>query len=140
MAPMKPLAVLLGLATAGCTLVDQNTFNPHAGDAPVVAAAKPPAAAPVGPPPLLVIGTAKQADYTQTLSKAVAAARARKADAVFDVVELQPSATMPEPSIGQTAEAVARAIVADGVRQDRVLLAIRPAAEASAGEVQVYVH
>ena len=137
---MRPLAVLLGMAAAGCTLVDQNTFNPHAGDAPVVAAAKPPAAAPTGPPPLLVIGTARKADYRQTLSEVVAAARARKADAIFDVVELQPPATVAGPSIGDTAEAVARAIVADGVRQDRVLLAIRPAAEASVGEVQVYVH
>ncbi len=137
---MRLLVALLALATASCTLVDQNTFNPRAGDAPVVAAVQPPPQTPAGPPPLLVIGTAKQADYKRELGEAVSAARARKSDVVFDVVELQPADMVAGRSIGEAAEAVARAIVADGVPQDRVLLAIRPAAEASAGEVQVFVH
>ena len=133
-------AIVLAGWLCGCTLIDQNTFNPHAKDAPVVASA--PATvtrAPLNPPPLLLIGTADAAVYADSVVKAVAAARARKAGVVFDVVEMQPA---PAPEVPRTAEAeaVAKLIVAQGVRSENVRLVARPEAGAPAGEIRVYVH
>ena len=140
MPAVKPMLLILAAATAGCTLIDQNTFDPHAGNVPVVAAAKPPVAAPTGPPPLMIIGTAKQTDYEAKLRQVVSAARARKPDVVFDVVEIQPPDAVAGQTLGSDAAAVARAIMADGVPQDRVLLALRPETGVPAGQVQVFVH
>ncbi|MDP9096085.1 MAG: hypothetical protein M3N26_05960, partial [Pseudomonadota bacterium] len=86
-------AVLLMLAgLSGCTLVDQRTFNPEAGRPPT--RPRPPASlAPLAPPepgapPLLSIRLPAPADLRATLSRSVAAARARKRDVVFEVVEI----------------------------------------------------
>ena len=132
--------VVLAVSVGGCTLIDQNTFNPHARDAPAIAvAATPVVRAPLNPPPLLLIGTADAAAYSESVVKAVAAARARKPLVVFDVVEMQPAGTPDVPRTAE-AEAVAKLIVAQGVRPENVRLVARPEAGAAAGEVRVYVH
>ena len=128
------------LLTAGCTLIDQRTFNPDAGMPPVVA--RPVVKAPktmVGPPPLITIATANPAEFRAPLQKAVAAARARKADVVFDVVEMQPPETVAAAGIGANAEAVAKLITAEGVPPGRVRLAVRPEEDVRPNEVRVYV-
>ena len=138
---MKRIAFAALLAT-GCTLIDQNTFNPHARDAPVIPPApKPPVAAAAipGPPPLMVIGTTDQAAYADALRKAVALARARKPGVMFDVVEMQPPDVPSTATIGANAAAVARLIVAQGVPQTQVRLAVRPDAAAPPQQVRVYV-
>jgi hypothetical protein len=134
------LALLAGFTLAGCTLIDQNTFNPHAGDAPVIPPApKPVAAVPqVGPPPLLVIPPGSTG-YAAPLQQAVAAARARKPGVLFDVVEMQPSDRVMDAPLGADAAAVARLIVAQGVPAANVRLAARPERDAKAGEVRVFV-
>ena len=128
------------VALGGCTLVDQNTFDPHARDAPVIPPA-PVVAAPIpGPPPLVVITSADPASYTTALRQAVAAARARKPDVTFDVVEVQPPDTVGDVPIGEEAAAVARVIVGAGIQPLRVRLVARPVAGGTPKEVRVYVH
>lgn len=131
------MAVVLLVALGGCTLIDQTTFDSHAADAPVIPKAPPaPAPPPPGPPPLVVIAPGAT-DYRASLDQAVRAARARKADVVFNVVEVQ-AADVAVP-VSTEAAAVARAIVADGVPAQRVRLVARPEAAARAGEVRIYV-
>lgn len=127
------LLLLLG----GCTLIDQTTFDPKAAQAPVIPPAPPaPPGPPPGPPALVVIAPGAT-DYRASLDRAVMAARARKPDVVFNVVEVQAAdAVVP---VGTDAVAVARAIVADGVLPDRVRLVARPEAGGRAREIRVYV-
>lgn len=132
-------AILLALAgLSGCTLVDQRTFNPDAGRPPV--RPKPPAPpAPLapaepGPPPLLSIRLPAPADLQATIARSVAAARARKRDVVFDVVEFTPGT-----SAGGEAAEIAEFIVAQGVPPARVHLSARPIPDI-AREVRVFVH
>ena len=142
--PLLILLALCGCTLAGCTLIDQNTFNPNAAAAPVIPPApKPVVAAPIpsGRPPLLAIApTARPADYATILNKAVADARARKPDVVFDVVEMEAPDAPPDTVLGAAAAEVAQAIVARGIPPARVRLAARPDASALAKEVRVYVH
>lgn len=133
------LPIALAAALAGCTLIDQNTFNPHAGDAPVVPKPAVPQPPPPGPPPLLVIGPAATG-YADVLGRAVDSARARKPDVVFDVVEIRRKDAVADDSLGANAAAVAEAIVARGVAPDRVRLVARPEAAGAPGEVRVFVH
>ncbi len=141
---MRPGFAWMLLTLGGCTLVDQNTFNSHAGDAPVVAPV-PVVAAPPTPDPLALltifdtagappgVTPATKAD----IHRAVVAARARKPDMSFDVTAIvAPDAT----TAGPDAPAIARAIVDDGVSPSRVHLAARPEAGASGREVRVFVH
>ncbi len=132
-------AALLGLsALSGCTLIDQRTFNPDAGQPPVRPAppAPPLPLAPpeAGPPPLLSIRVPTPPDLRATIARAVAAARARKRDVVFDVVEITPGT-----SAGPDAAEIARIIVAQGVPATRVVLSARPVPDV-AREVRVFVH
>ena len=131
---LLPLMLLLG----GCTLIDQNTFNPNASAAPVIPPAPvvpPPAPTPPGPPPLLTLRMAQAGDYADALRKAVALARARKPGVLFDVVQIVGA----EPAPPDDAAAVARAIVAQGIPASRVRLLARPEAGAPGREVRVYV-
>ena len=132
-------AVMLALvAVSGCALVDQRTFNPQAGMPPVhpTPPKPPPALAPAEPgsPPLLSIRLPAPTDLRATVAKAVAAARARKRDVVFDVVEITPGT-----AAGSEAAEIAQIIVAQGVPAARVNLSARPIANV-AHEVRVFVH
>ena len=126
---------------AGCTLVDQNTFDPTAGKAPVIAPAPVVATpAPAGPTPLLVISpTAGAAEFGPALRKAVASAVARKALVVFDVVEVEAPNTAGDAPLGGAALAVAREIVGAGVPPARVRLDARPDATSPVHQVRVFV-
>lgn len=133
------LVALSGSALAGCTLIDQTTFNPEAGKPPVIPNAPPPPAPlalETGSPPLLSIRFPIAADLRPEIAKAVAAARARKPDVMFEVVEITPGAGA---GVGENAAEVARLIAAQGVPAARVQIAARPVANA-AREVRVYVH
>lgn len=132
-------AALLGLAgLSGCTLIDQRTFNPAAGQPPVhatVPAPPLPLAPPEpGAPPLLSIRLPVPPDWRSTVAKAVAAARARKRDVAFDVVEITAGTTA-----GPEAASIADIIVAQGVPASRVNLSARPIPNV-AHEVRVFVH
>lgn len=125
---------------AGCTLVDQRTFNPEAGRrppsaVPAVAAVAVPEA---GPRPLLTVQPPiAPAVIRGDVAKAVAAARALKPEVVFEVVELTAD---QGAAVGADAAEVARLIIAERVPAARVHLAARPiGAGPSAGEVRVYV-
>ena len=131
--------LILLAALPGCTLIDQNTFNPKAGAAPVippapVAAATP--APPPGPPPLFTVQPGRPAQ--EAVRQGVAAARRRKADVIFDVVAMVPTDEQAGASSAE-AGAVARAIAAQGVPPGRVHLFARPDATLSGREVRVYV-
>ena len=132
-------ATMLALAgLSGCTLVDQRTFNPQAGQPPPrpQAPAPPLPLAPPepGPPPLLSIRLPGPPDLRSKIASAVAAARARKRDVVFDVVEITPAV-----AAGAEAADIARMIVAQGVPVARVNLSVRPVPNV-AREVRVFVH
>ncbi len=132
--------VMLCAVLAGCTLVDQNTFNPHAGDSPVVPPA-PVAAPPFKPDPLALLtvlspGGDLSAGDRADVRRAVMSARARKRDVQFDVTAIvPPDAASP----GAGAPAVQRAIIAEGVAPVRVHLMARPEPGASGAEIRVYV-
>ena len=132
--------LLLLALLPGCTLVDQRTFNPAAGTAPAVAVRPVAAASPApGPPALLTLRM--PGNHSAAIRQAVAAARARKPDAVFDVmasVPLEPAPTVEEAAAANAAT-VARAIVAAGVPQARVRLTARPEAGAEPRDIRVYV-
>ena len=128
--------MLAGLA-GGCTLIDQNTFNPHAGDRPVIAAAPVPVPPPAGPPALLTIALGATG-YGEAVKQAASQARARRAGVMFDVVEYQPTDAAAD-AVGAAAAGVGRAIVAAGVPAGQVRLDVRPDASARAGEVRVFV-
>ena len=138
--PRTRRALLLAcLAVPACTLIDQTTFNPDAGKRPALPKpppAPPPVAAEPGPPALLSIRLPASTDPRPEIAKAVAAARARKRDVAFDVVEITPDTGA---SVGTEAADVARAIVAQGIPPARVRLAVRPTPNV-AREVRVYVH
>lgn len=132
-------ALLLALAALpGCSLVDQTTFNPNAGKRPDIPTppAPPPGPAPEpGPPALLSIRVPITGDLRPDIAKAVAAARSRKPDVVFEVVEITPGTGT---GVGADAAEVARLIIAQGIPASRVHLAARPVPNA-AREVRVYV-
>lgn len=131
--------LLLAALLPGCTLIDQRTFDPQAGVAPAVAARPAPPAVAPGPPALLTL--AMPGDHAAAIRQAVAAARARKPDVVFDVVAAVPAD--PAPTVEETAAgnaaAVARSITAAGVPSGRVNLLARPEAGADPRTVKVYV-
>ena len=135
---MRRAAALAGLAgLAGCSLIDQRTFNPQAGMRPTFPSpAVPVAVAPEpGPRPLLTVRPpVDPAQLRADLAKAVGAARRVKPGVIFDVVELTPQSVDP----GADAASVAQLIVAQGVPQSRVHLAARPIT-AGSPEVRVYV-
>ncbi len=140
--PPAALALVLLLA-AGCTLIDQRTFNPQAGARP-----KPPPPAGPGPaPPLVTVDFAKpDPQYAAALHQAVADAVAAKPDVAFDVVTVVPGRGTPEEQVaaasGITADAreIARAINRDGVDDDRIHLEARSDAAVTTRQVQVFVH
>ena len=128
---------MLLAALPGCTLVDQNTFNPSAGAVPVIPLA-PVVAAPLpsGPPSLLTVQPGQP--IQDAVRRAVAAARSRKGDVMFDVVAMVPADDQAAVSSAE-AGAVARAITAQGVPSSRVRLFARPEAGLAGREVRVYV-
>ena len=132
--------LLLALALLpGCTLVDQTTFDPEAGKRPVIAPAAVAAAPPaVDPAALMTIRFPQAPTLEADVAKAVAAARARKPDVVFEVAEITAGAATP--GLGANAAAVARLITAQHVPANRVHLMLRAEAGASGNEVRVYVH
>lgn len=142
--PIAPLpatrrAALLGLvALSGCTLIDQRFFDPEAGRQPVHPKPPIPPARPApplpGPPPLLSVRLPAPPELRADIARAVAAARARKPDVVFDVTEITPGT-----QAGPEAVEVAAMIVRQGVPANRVNLSARPIPGA-AHEIRVFVH
>ena len=137
-AVMLALAGLSAAQLSGCALVDQRTFNPQAGMPPVrpTPPAPPLALAPAEPgsPPLLSVRLPAPVDLRASVDKAVAAARARKRDVVFDVVEITPGTIA-----GAEPAEIAQMIVAQGVPAARVNVSARPIPNV-AREVRVFVH
>ena len=136
-----PLAAIL-LLGAGCTLVDQRTFNAHAGTRP-----KPPATGPGPAPALVTVDFSKpNPQYAAALDQAVAEAVSRKPDVQFDVVTVVPGTGTPAQQVtaatGLTADAreIARAINRDGVDDDRIHLEARSDGSVTTRQVQVFVH
>ncbi len=136
------IALALVPLLAGCTLVDQRTFNPRAG----TPAAVPVVAGPAPVPPLVVVDFGKpNPDYAASLSQAVAQALSRKPTVEFDVVTVVPaSGTVAQQTDAATglvpdAREVARAINRDGVDDDRIHLLARAEAGATTRQVQVFV-
>lgn len=133
------LALVPSLASGGCALVDQRTFNPEAGKPPAVAAAPPaPAAAPAGPAALLTVRFDRPAAIEGPVRQAVALARARKPDVAFDVVSVVPDADAVGAG-GAEAARVARLITAQGVPATRVNLQVRLDPAVGARDVRVFV-
>ena len=135
-------AAICCIAFAGCTLVDQRTFNPRAGLVRTVPA-------PAGPEaivPLLTIDlSAARPEYGAALSQAVNEAVSRKPDVTFEVVSVVPAAGTPAEQVatatGITADArdIARAINAAGVDDGRIHLSARADPGVSTRQVQVFV-
>ncbi len=144
---MNHRSLLMLAALPGCTLIDQNTFNRAASAVPIIPPAPPAAVAaavPPGPPPLLTVQPGQPAQ--DAVRQAVAAARKRKPDVVFDVVAMVPAGATTDgaaedQAMSSSAEAgaIARVITAQGVPPGRVHLFARPETGLLGREVRVYV-
>ncbi len=139
---MRRTATLLCCLLAGCTLVDQRTFDPQAGIVKTVPLPPGPAAI----VPLLTIDLAKaNPDYRAALDQAVAEAVSRKPDVAFEVVSVVPATGTPAEQVaaatGITGDArdIARAINAAGVDDGRIHLSARADPAARTRQVQVFV-
>jgi hypothetical protein len=131
------------VVAGGCTLIDQRTFNPHAGEKPKIAQ-------PVGDAPALPLVTVDYGtpnpQYAGALHQAVTDAVSRKPDVQFDVVTVVPAIGTTEQQVAaatgitSNAREVARAISADGVDDDRIHLEARAIAGVTSRQVQVFVH
>jgi hypothetical protein len=125
---------------AGCTLIDQRTFDPRAGMGPET----------TGPGPTLPLITIDfdQANpvYETQLREAVDAAVARKPTVSFDVITLVPAVGTPTQQadaaagIRANARDVARIIADQGTDVDRIHLLARSDAGVSGRQIQVFVH
>ena len=143
MARSLPLLLALAALMAGCTLIDQTTFNPRAGLGPL----PPPATRPGPVPALITINfETPNPDYQAQLRQAVDDALTRKRNVAFDVVTVVPANGTPKQqvdaavSIRADAREVARIISSEGVDDDRVHLLARAEAGAAGRQVQVFVH
>ena len=135
-------ALALAPLLAGCTLIDQRTFNPRAGVTITVPA--PPGPAPV--PPLVTVDFGRpNPDYAISLRQAVEQALSRKADVQFDVITVVPATgTMQQQAdaaVALVADAreIARAINQDGVDDGNIHLLARAEVGVSTRQVQVFV-
>ncbi len=109
------------LLLGGCTLIDQRTFDPDAGKAPVIPAALPPlVVAPTDPRALFTLRPPAVLDEagTSALAAIIHQAVARKPSVTFAVVAIVPTT---EAGTEQFA-AVLRAVTAAGVPPGRVRL------------------
>lgn len=141
----KLCALVLGLAIAGCHLVDQRDFNANAGKPPVPPAAKVIPFA--GPKPLITISYAGgEPAYADGLADGVRRALAVKSNVLFTVQTLVPlaataaaqGAALQEAT--ETGREIAEAIVADGADEGQVEMAVRGDPSVKDKEVRVYVH
>ena len=138
-----PVIILLG----GCKLVDQRTFDRHAGRKPV--AHVPVVASVVVPPvpPLLVVPTREApGDWQPRLDAAVREALARKPNVLFTVqsvaragADAEAQAAALRAVIDSQGRAVAQAITADGASALQVEMSAVADPAATDAEVRVFV-
>jgi len=127
---------------AGCTLVDQRTFQSAAPAPGATEVAR--ARAPLLPLVSIRMDQADQ-DYRPLLAEAVQAAQQRKPDVTFDVLALVPVLAEPAERDRRVAEgardaqAVAGAMGAAGVASTQLRLGLRGDAGNPAREVRIYV-
>ena len=138
------LVLLASVPMAGCKLVDQRTFVAHADAPPVVRI--PPGKAVAATPPLLAIRFPAGPDqWAGPLKVAVALATSRKPDVLFTVESVVPARGAPAEQAARLsratsdAEAVADAIVGNGVDPLQVQLTAATGAGVSGEEIRVYV-
>ncbi len=143
--PRRAFLLLLALAPeAGCKLVDQRTFVAHA-DAPPVVRVKPGVPAREVPPLLSIRFPASPDEWEGPLKVAVDLARTRKPNVLFTVESAVPPGPTPADDAARLAraaadaEAVAAAIVGDGVDRLQVQLSATTDRSAPAEEVRVFV-
>ncbi len=138
------LALLAAIPLAGCKIIDQTTFFPEPGP-PAVAAPAAPGPSSFAATPLLTIRVAPGVEYRAALRTAVRAARARRADVIFDVYAAIPTTGSTEQQVAasqqQAAHArnIADAIRAEGVPASQIMLGTRTEAGLDAPEIRVFV-
>ena len=141
-----PIALAGGLCACtlgACTLMDQRTFNPDAGQhAKIIQPPGPPA-----PTALVVIDFAKpNPDYAEALRQAVESALARKPDVRFEVATVVPATGASADQAGAAesltpdARQIARDIAEAGVADENIELTARSSPQATTRQVQVFVH
>ena len=128
--------LLAGLLLAGCTLIDQRTFRaaaPAAGPGELARAGLPAL-------PLITVRFDQPVDRA-AIAEAADLARARRADATFDVIVPVPAGARGDAlAQGQAdASAVARALAESGVARERIEIGARADGIAGIREIRVYV-
>lgn len=136
---MRLASLLLAVLTfTGCTLVDRRTFAPAPEAKAQVAPPPTPAPEDTRTPLVTIDYTVPDPDYLELLRAALRAARNRDAYVQFDVVAMVRSADDAAQGV-QRATGVMRAILRDGVPNDRVHLLLRSDPALAADQVRVYV-
>lgn len=139
---MRLVLVAVLISLAGCTLVDQRSFQ---SAAPVPGAAEIDRAGAAGVALVSIRMDQPDQDYRQRLAEAVQGAQQRRPDARFDVLALVPTQVSPAEQDRRIAEAaadaraVAEVIGAAGVSSERLHLGLRGDAGSPAREVRVYL-
>lgn len=125
---------------AGCTLVDQRTFQAEAAAPGAEELARAQAAA----LPLVSVRLDEVTPWRSTLAVAVQAAQQRRPDAAFDVMALVPTQAAPAEQDRRVAQAagdartVAEAMGAAGVPAEQLRLGLRGDPGSPAREVRVF--
>ncbi len=142
-AMIRSALLLCAALLAGCTLIDQRTFNPRAGLPPLPKAG----GGPAGNVALVTIDLSKaNPDYAAALHQAVGEAVGRKPNVEFEVISVVPATGTPAAQVaaatGITGDAreIARAINQDGVDDSRIHLTARADPGVSTRQVQIFVH
>jgi hypothetical protein len=140
--PVRLSCLCLVAALAACHLIDQRTFNPHAGDPPKPPAAKPPRP---GPGAIVTIKYVGEPNYAASLSQSVRRALALKPNVLFTVQTLVPQVDTPEAQAAALQDAsatgreIAEAIISNGADEGQVEQAVRTDPSLHDKEVQVFV-
>lgn len=134
------------LCLAGCDLVDQRTFDPHASRPPVPYVPPAPPGRPPVPPLVEIPAGTPPGQWQPALKGAVARALALKANVLFQVRVLVPAGPTPQQegtALGHLAatdgQAVAAAIVSDGASPSQVEITAMSDSSVTVGVIRVYV-
>lgn len=139
------LTLLAATLAAGCTLIDQRSFNPQAGIRPQLPAAPAPKAS--GPAALLTIRyTTPDPAYADELATAVKHALAIKPNVYFTIQTHMPFTGSYESQQAALTEAaasgreIAESIIADGADQGQVEQTVQIDPAVKVREVRIFVH
>ncbi|MCG4260070.1 hypothetical protein K6W36_05680 [Acetobacter senegalensis] len=146
--PVVRIMLLAGVALClnGCKLVDQKTFNPHAGTPPKPYIPPPPPGPPPVPPLVELVGGTPSEEWAAPVDRMVHEALARKPNILFVVKCLVPASGKSELDqltlvqlVQGDGQAVTKEIVKAGAAPEQVEITAMPDSTVTKPVIRVYV-